>query len=489
MSEAISILLLEDNSNDAELLKLTLKSGGVEAVVVHSTSGAAFLDALNAGSPDLIISDYSIPSYSGKAALDAAQRVRPDVPFIFFSGTIGEEAAIEALKWGATDYILKDKPMRLVPAIHRALEDREQTRQRREAEKKILNQAQLLDLATDAIIVRDLDDRVEFWNQGAERLYGFSRAEIIGKKATEFIPPAAHGVFNEAKRTTLAGGQWQGEMEHLTKDGKQVVVISRWTLVKNESGEPDRVLAINSDITENKRLEKQFLRAQRLESVGTLASAIAHDLNNILTPILGACEFLKEEQKSREAADILDMAFKSAERGASLVHQLLTFVKGGEGKRSRLQTETILGEICAMLKKTLPKNITLKADIQDDLWPIEADPTQLHQVLMNLCVNARDAMPNGGPLTVIATNAPDQFVRIRVQDSGTGIPPEVMDNIFDPFFTTKEPGKGTGLGLSTVAKIIKNHGGSINVESEVGSGTTFEIELPAASRRETSIGV
>lgn len=310
----------------------------------------------------------------------------------------------------------------------------------------------------------------------------------LGKKATGFIPHAAHGIFNEAKHITLEGGHWQGEMEHVTKDGKPIIVISRWTLVKNEQDEPDRILAINSDITENKRLEKQFLRAQRLESVGTLASAIAHDLNNILTPILGACEFLREEQKSREASDILDMAFKSAERGASLVNQLLTFVKGGEGKRTRLQTTSILGEICAMLKKTLPKNITLKCEIQEDLWPIEADPTQLHQVLMNLCVNARDAMPKGGPLAVIARNAPDQFVQIRVEDSGAGIPPELMENIFDPFFTTKEPGKGTGLGLSTVAKIVKNHGGSITVKSEVGSGTAFEIQLPAASRREKGVG-
>ena len=488
MSGHISILLLEDSVNDAELLQLTLKSGGLNATLRHTTSGDAFVQALNDASPDLIISDYSIPSYGGKAALDAARRLQPDVPFIFFSGTIGEEAAIEALKWGATDYVLKDKPKRLISAIRRALEESEHKRQQREAEKKIMDQAQLLDLANDAIIVRDLDDRIQFWNQGAERLYGFSRTDTLGKKSTEFIPTAAHGVFTEAKRVTLGEGQWQGEMEHMTKDRQPITVISRWTLVRNERGEPDRILAINSDITENKRLEKQFLRAQRLESVGTLASAIAHDLNNILTPILGACDFLKDEQKSREAAGILDMAFKSAERGASLVHQLLTFVKGGEGKRTLLETASILGEICAMLEKTLPKNITLQCDIQGDLSPIEADPTQLHQVLMNLCVNARDAMPNGGIVAVIATNAPGGFVRIRVKDSGTGIPPEVMDNIFDPFFTTKEPGKGTGLGLSTVAKIVKNHGGSVKVESEVGSGTAFEIELPAAPRREEIVG-
>jgi two-component system, cell cycle sensor histidine kinase and response regulator CckA len=480
MTERISILLLEDNQSDALLIQGTLESGGLRPVFQHVESGQKFEKALRDSTPDLIISDFSIPGYSGKRALEAAQSLSPDVPFIFYSGTIGEEAAIEALKCGATDYVLKDKPKRLIAAIQRALRESAQRRQQREAAAQIAAQAQLLNLATDAIIVRDLEDRIEFWNQGAERLYGFTRAEILGRKSTEFIPPASQEVFNLAKRLTVEQGHWEGEKEHVTKDGNQVIVMSRWTLVRNQSGEPERILAINTDITEKKRLEKQFLRAQRLESVGTLASGIAHDLNNILAPILMACEFLKDVQPTREAAEMMDMALKCAKRGTGVVNQLLTFVRGTDGKHQVLDTKTVLAEIWSVLKKSLPENIAAQCEIATSLLPIKADATQLHQVLMNLCINARDAMPQGGKLTVTAGNSDDESrVVIRVQDTGTGMPAEVLDRIFDPFFTTKEPGKGTGLGLSTLAGIIKSHGGTVKVDSHVGAGTVFEVVLPA----------
>nr|WP_281721464.1 hybrid sensor histidine kinase/response regulator [Nitrosomonas nitrosa] len=481
MDSEITILLLEDNANDAELIKQTLASEGVPAAFEHATSGNQFEDALRNCHPDLIISDFSLPSYNGKAALAVAQLLSPGTPFIFYSGTIGEEAAIEALKSGATDYVLKDKPKRLISAIHRALAESEHRRQQRDADARIAAQAQLLDLATDAIIVRDLEDRVQFWNQGAERLYGFSRNEIIGNKSTDFIPAAAHHIFREAKRLTLEQGHWHGEMEHLSKDRKAVVVMRRWTLVRKPTGEPERILAINSDITEKKLMEKQFLRAQRLESVGTLASGIAHDLNNILAPILMACEVLKDVQPTPEAREMMDMAVKSAQRGAGVVNQLLTFVRGSDGKLTFVQTATLLTDICGVLKKTLPKSIKTRCEIDPALLPIKADPTQIHQVLMNLCVNARDAMPNGGTLTVRASNFSESIVVIRVADTGTGIPPDILDKIFDPFFTTKEPGKGTGLGLSTVVGIVKSHGGTLKVESHEGAGTVFEIMLPACS--------
>lgn len=479
MEKQISILLLEDNTNDVELIRRTLESDGLKPVFEHVVSEAEFEEALRAAQPDLIISDFSLPSYNGKAALAAAKALRPGTPFIFYSGTIGEEGAIEALKCGATDYVLKDKPKRLISAIQRALEESEHRRQQIDAAEKIAAQAQLLDLATDAIIVRGLDDRVQFWNQGAERLYGFTRTEVVGKVSTKFIPPASHEVFREAKRATLAEGHWQGEMEHGSKDGKPITVISRWTLVRKSNGEPDRILAINTDITEKKRLEKQFLRAQRLESIGTLASGIAHDLNNVLAPILMACEALKDVQPTPEAREMMDVVVKSAQRGAGVVNQLLTFVRGSDGKMTLVQSAALLTDICSILTKTMPRNIITRCDIDAALSPIKADSTQIHQVLMNLCVNARDAMPNGGTLKVSARNASDSFIQIRVEDTGTGIQPDILEKVFDPFFTTKEPGKGTGLGLSTVVGIVKSHGGTVKVESHEGTGTVFEIMLPA----------
>lgn len=481
MPKQISILLLEDNATDALLIRRTLEPVGLCQVFHHVSSAEEFQEALRTSKPDLIISDFSLPSYDGKAALAAAQSLSPGVPFIFYSGTIGEESAIEALKCGATDYVLKAKPKRLISAIERALSESEQRRHQREADEKLAAQAQLLDLATDAIIVRDLENRIQFWNHGAERLYGFTRGEVLGQKFMDYIPPASQEIFEEAKRLTLEQGQWQGEKEHVSKSRRKVVVMSRWTLVRNERGEPERILAINTDITEKKQLETQFLRAQRLESVGTLASGIAHDLNNILAPILMTCGILKDVQPSTEATEMMEMALQSAQRGAGMVNQLLTFVRGGEGKRTLIQTNPVLQEICSVLQKTLPKNITFRCEIESGLRPITADATQLHQMLMNVCVNARDAMPNGGRLTVTARNAADASVLIRVEDTGTGIPADLVENIFDPFFTTKEPGKGTGLGLSTVLGIVKSHGGKLKVESQEGTGTTFSIMLPPAT--------
>lgn len=481
MAKQISILLLEDNASDALLIRRTLESGTLQPSWHHVDTRGKFEEALRTSEPDLIISDFSLPGYNGKAALTAARLIRPDVPFIFFSGTIGEESAIEALKCGATDYVLKDKPKRLISAIERALSECEQRRQKRDADEKIAAQAQLLDLATDAIVVRDLEDRIEFWSQGAERLYGFTRDEMAGRKSTEFMSVASKAIFNEAKGLTLERGHWEGEMEHLTKEAKQVIVLSRWTLLRSKDGEPERILAINTDITEKKRLEKQFLRAQRLESVGTLASGIAHDLNNILSPILAACEFLKDHQPDKQSTEMVELAMKSAHRGVGVVNQLLTFVRGSDGQRILVQTETLLKEIWSILRKTLPRGISSECEIEPGLFPILADPTQLHQVLMNLCINARDAMPNGGKLTVTAKNTADSCILIRVEDTGTGIPASILENIFDPFFTTKEPGKGTGLGLSTVLGIVKSHGGTLKVESQEGVGTAFDIILPAAA--------
>jgi PAS domain S-box-containing protein len=481
MDKDISILLLEDNESDAELIRQTVLAAGINALFEHVDSGSKFEASLQTCQPDLIISDFSIPHYNGKSALAAAQRLRPGTPFIFFSGTIGEERAIEALKLGATDYVLKDKPKRLISAIERAISDAERKRSQREAEAKIKAQALLLDLATDAIIVRDLENRIQFWNRGAERLYGFRREEIIGRKLNELIATNSGRTFAEGTRITLDQGQWEGEVEHLSKDGKVLVVLSRWTLVRNGQGEPEGILAINSDITEKRSLEKQFLRAQRLESIGTLASGIADDLNNILAPVLLACEMLRDVQPDEQAKKLMDVAVQSAKRGTCVVKQLLTFVKGGDGKLITVNTSALPTEICTALTTSIPKNIRTYCDIEPTLWNIKADPTQLHQVLMNLCINARDAMPKGGAITITAKNNSDSSILIAVKDTGTGIPSELLDKIFDPFFTTKEPGKGTGLGLSTVVGIVKSHGGTLKVDSQEGIGTTFELCFPSTS--------
>ena len=353
---------------------------------------------------------------------------------------------------------------------------------------RLREQADLLDRAQDAILVRDLKHRIIFWNAGAERLYGWRREEVLGRSIRELLyrDPAA---FDEATGAVLEVGEWSGELQHLRADETTIVVEGRWSLVRNDAGEPWRIMAINTDISERKRLLSQFLRAQRLECIGTLAGGIAHDLNNVLAPILLSIEMLREEIKEEELQEILEIIESSAERGASMVNQILAFACGAEEDEVLTDLCRIARELERMVVDTFPKGIALRNEIPADLWPLVGDPTQIHQVVLNLLVNARDALPRGGEIRLRAENAeldgpfaamssgasPGSHVCVSVIDNGVGMPPGVVDQIFDPFFTTKGAGEGTGLGLSTVSAILRNHGGFVNVDSEVGSGTTFRV--------------
>jgi PAS domain S-box-containing protein len=373
----------------------------------------------------------------------------------------------------------------------------DRTEQKR-VEEHAREQANMLNRASDAIIVRDLQDRIRFWNTGAERLYGWSAEQAIGKSACDLFIREKHV---DAEHELLAKGEWSGQLKHKSKDGRDLVLNSRWTLVSNEQGQPTSVLMINTDMTETKKLESQFLRAQRLESIGTLASGIAHDLNNILSPILMSVDILRGDLKDPEIRKVLSIIESSAERGAGIVKQVLTFARGVEGERVLLQPKHLVSELAKIMAQTFPRNIDVQPNFSQDLWTVSGDATQLHQVLLNLCVNARDAMPNGGTLTVTAENVEvdDHFasmnpgaqlgphVVFRVSDTGMGMSPETMERIFDPFFTTKEVGKGTGLGLATVVGIMKSHGGFLSVQSEIGIGTTFRVFVPSARESEVTV--
>ena len=365
---------------------------------------------------------------------------------------------------------------------------------RKRAENKLAEQAALLDKAQDAIMVFDLDRRVLYWNRSAERLYGWTGMEVIGRTLPDFL---CHdlGAFGPAMSLLVAHGEWTGEMEHRTKQGTLLTVEVRFTLVRDEDGRPSSVLAINTDVTERKRLEAQFLRAQRLDCIGTLAGGIAHDMNNLLTPILVSVAMLQEGEQDADRVEDVRTIETCAKRGAQMVQQLLGFARGGmDGKRTRIRLGTVIDEVAQIVRETFPKNITLRLDVPPKLYEVHADATQMHQLLTNLCVNARDAMPDGGTLSISAEGivlddvcgaALDieakrgPHVLLKVEDTGTGMPPETVERIFDPFFTTKELGHGTGLGLSTVHTIVRSHQGFVHVYSELGKGTRFEVHLPA----------
>ncbi len=527
----LRILLIEDDRLDAELTEETLAGEGVVCEISRVETRADYLVALEEVSYDLIISDYSLPSFDGMTALGIAQETCPDIPFILISGRFGEELAIDALKSGAAEYVLKQKLERLAPAVRRALREAENRMARKRAEealqqayeelerrvqdrtvelrsanesleaeiverktreKKITEQAALLDHARDAILVRGLDDRVIYWNRSAERIYGWSTAEAVGRNIVELCYGDDRSQFEKAKERLYENGEWSGELRHRTKYGRERMVDSSWTLVRDEEDHPQSIFTIDTDITEKKKLEAQYLHAQRMESIGTLASGIAHDLNNVLSPILMAIQLLQIRFNDEDSHRLLSVLQENTERGAEMIKQVLSFARGVQGERAPLQLSHLVREMARTLRSTFPKSIEVRISLVEDLPTVSGDATQLHQVLMNLCVNARDAMPYGGRLTIEAEDIhldqtfadthidakPGPHLVITVSDTGAGIPPEIIDKIFEPFFTTKETGKGTGLGLSTVIGIVKSHSGFINVYSEVGKGTLFKIYLP-----------
>jgi two-component system cell cycle sensor histidine kinase/response regulator CckA len=371
--------------------------------------------------------------------------------------------------------------------------------ERKRAEEQIREQAALLDQAQDAILVRDLDQNILFWNKGAEHLYGWTSEEAVGKNAGELMYKERSAQFDAARQVVVQNGEWKGEVHQTRRDGAEIIVESRWTLVRDESGTPTSILIINTDITEKKRMEGQFLRAQRMESIGTLAGGIAHDLNNVLSPILMAIDMLQLKANDETSKKWFEVLRANAERGGNMVRQVLSFARGVEGERVALQPKHLIKEIVKILRETLPKSIEINFKLPNDLWIISADATQMHQVLMNLCVNARDAMPEGGSISIRAENLvvdenyarmhleakAGRFVVVSVADTGPGMSPEIQSRIFEPFFTTKEMSKGTGLGLSTALTIVKSHGGFINVYSEMHKGSQFSLYLPALDTTDT----
>jgi PAS domain S-box-containing protein len=365
---------------------------------------------------------------------------------------------------------------------------------RQKAEEKISEQASLLDFVADAIFVQDINDKVLFWNKGAEIIFGWSKEESIGKKISKLIFKDT-SQYQKLKEIVLQQQYYVSEIDLLKKEGKEIFVETRCSIIKDSAGIPRSILAVMTDITEKRAMQRQYLRAQRMESLGTLASGIAHDLNNVLTPIMGSIQLLGLKLNDEKSKTLLRTLDSSVERGSYLIKQILTFARGHKEENITIDLKQYIMEIVKILKHTFPKNINIIDNISKDLANIYGDPTQIHQVLMNICVNAKDAMPNGGNLSFIAENTfidenyskinssarIGPYLIIAISDTGDGIPVEQQDKVFEPFYTTKDIGKGTGLGLSTAYSIIKSHGGFINLYSEVDKGTIFKIYLPASN--------
>jgi PAS domain S-box-containing protein len=610
MSARLRLLHLEDSPQDAELVQLMLERNGLDCDTVIVNNKISFEQALAKGGFDLILSDFSLPGYNGLAALALVRERRPQLPFILVSGTVGEDEAIDSLRSGATDYVLKARLARLPAAVRRALQESEAAAQRhkleglfqnimenledmvavvdlqgkrvfcspscrrlfpsldslvgtdafgevhpedrlridlffraiaangqaqraeyrvvlgsgavrhiesqgsamrdatgrislvllvsrditkrKEADERIQQQAELLDKARDAICLKDLSQHILYWNKSAERLYGWNAQEAIGRSANDLLLAGDAAQAMPALRELIRHGQWQGELHQVDRQGRELIAESRWTLLRDDQGRAKSILVINTDITEKKQTEARLLRTQRMESIGALAGGIAHDLNNTLAPIIMAAEVLQREITSEVGRKLMETIKKSAGHGAEMVKQILSFARGTSGARHLLQLRFLVAELEGFVRSTFPVSILLTTRTDPNLWPVIGDATQLHQVLLNLCVNARDAMPKGGTLLIEVANveedpwlsdrqAPGPHVMLAVTDSGEGMTPQVQAQIFEPFFTTKAEGRGTGIGLSTVMSIVKAHHGLVNFTSQVGEGTVFRIYLPTSA--------
>jgi PAS domain S-box-containing protein len=606
-------LIVEDSENDTVLLLRNLERSDYQIAHERVETAEALGAALDRESWDILFCDFTMPRFSGQMALEIVKERNLDLPFIFVSGTLGEDVSVQAMKEGAHDYVMKSNLARLVPAMERELREAKVRRLRRQAEEdmriseykyrhlfeslgdaaflidtetgriidtnpqaevllgrpragilgtkehqlywpprergerpsmlsagggfesnilqmngrivpvyisvsklelydrrfflalfhdmterkrseeKIKEQANLLELAHDAIFVRSLDEKIQYWNKGAQQLYGWTAEEAIngdfGKMAYEDRPS-----FDAAKNILLAEGLWSGEVRKLTKALGEVVVVSSWTLVRDDQGNPTSILEIDTDITEKKQMEVEFLRAQRLELIGTLATGIAHDLNNILQVIITNLDLANAAPAwDNGLPKYLDDASRGANRAANLARRLLTFSKGGTPVKQSLDVAEIL--IPAVLLALSGSKLKPLFAVQPDLYPVIGDPIQLTQVIENVVINACEAASQTGKLLVRAENIDNRipvssdlpggrYVRIEIEDRGLGIPEDIRGKIFDVCFTTKP--RGSGLGLSAVKSIMQQHGGSIAIKSVVGRGTIVSLLVPAARRSEPS---
>jgi PAS domain S-box-containing protein len=503
MSRPLRVLIVEDSPDDAEFLLLELARGGYDPSYEQVETEDAMRAALAQPGWEIVVSDYWMPTFTAPAALAVLKSTGLDIPFIVVSGTIGEDAAVEALTAGADDFVVKGKLARLLPAIERGLRECKVRKERREAEESARRANENLRLLIDgvhdyAMYVVGPGGTVVTWNAGAQRLKGYSAAEVVGKDFSSFYPPEEVAAGKPARdlATALARARTAEEGWSVRKDGTRFWASAVLTPLYDVAGAHVGFAKVTRDLTEWRRLEEQFRQAQKMEAVGRLAGGIAHDFNNVLSVILSYAEAIEDGLGPDEPmrADVAEIR-KAGDRAAQLTRQLLAFSRRQVLNARVLDLSKTVAGMADMLRRVLGAGISQTTLCASGLWSVKADAGQIEQVVMNLAVNARDAMPKGGKFTVEIANAelddeyarlhhdlePGSYVMLAVSDTGTGMDKETLARIFEPFFTTKEPGRGTGLGLATVFGIVKQSGGHIWVYSEPGQGTTFKIYLPKVS--------
>jgi two-component system, cell cycle sensor histidine kinase and response regulator CckA len=505
MATPLKVLIVEDSPDDAALLVRELEGAGYDVEAERVDTPEALADALEEGGWDVLFADYTIPGFGGKLALEMVRSKGHDFPFIFVSGTMGEDVAVETLKAGANDYVLKGNLKRLVPAVERELRDASVRRERRrvEAERRAAEEALraseerhglLFEHIADVILAFDDGGRIRFAGASVREVLGFEPSELTGRPSVGLVHPddvsLAQEAFDRVTRRDDSLEMLEVRMRHRDGTWRTMEYVMR-----NLLHHPDieGVVVTCRDVSERKRLEADIHQAQKLESVGRLAGGIAHDFNNLLTAVLGYADMLlMDPAMTEEHRTDLAGIKEAAERAAALTGQLLAFSRRQVLEMRPLDLNAVIGNVIEMLRRLLGAEVEVQEQLAPELGTVRADVSQLEQVLLNLAVNARDAMPEGGRITIETANvhldesypnlSPEavsgQYVCLTVSDTGMGMDAGTRASVFEPFFTTKPPGKGTGLGLATVYGIVKQSGGHIWVYSEPGHGASFKIYLP-----------
>ncbi|OZI29251.1 hypothetical protein CEG14_21770 [Bordetella genomosp. 1] len=507
--QSLSILLLEDSDLDAELVQEYLRRGGLDASINRVWTRQAFANALQERSYDLILADYVLPAFDGMSALDMAHAVAPHTPFIFVSGTLGEEVAIESLKRGATDYVVKQRLARLPAAVERAFTEARERQARRTAESRLQEINASLEaavqtrtrerdvvwrLSQDLFIICDAQGIIQSANPAS--MMALDASDLRGLSFADQVAPADR----EPARQAMARSA-RGEVLRDVDLRLQVGTRQRWyawTFVPTEAG---HFYAAGRDVDDRRELESRLRQVQKMESLGQLTGGVAHDFNNLLTIILGNLERVQRSKSplTQQQRDALANAASGARRAAELTGSLLAFSRRQPLAPRRLDLNGLTRGLSELLARTLGEQITLDFTLADDAWPVEADPNQLENAIINLAVNARDAMPDGGSLRLRTQNTtldadycarqegvrPGDYLMLRISDTGVGMDEATMAKVFEPFFTTKAAGHGTGLGLSQVYGFVAQSGGHVRIASALRKGTTIDLFLPRTTAAAT----